>query len=246
MKSIAIIPARYASVRFPGKLLATIGDKPIIVHTWERTCAAGLDRVVVATDDSRIGQICSRYGAEVVYTRSDHSSGTDRCAEAARLLGIFSGIVVNVQGDEPMIHPEQIRKLVQWMKHAHWPIGTLAKRLTSVDAFHDPNVVKVVFGQNRRALYFSRSPIPHWRGKAPSDSIAAGMCYKHIGMYAYRAEVLQRVASLPKGEVEQIESLEQLRWLEAGIEIGILETKYESVGIDTPEDLQRLLGNLEG
>ncbi len=241
MKTTAIIPARYASVRFPGKPLAMIGERPMIICTWQRVCAAGLERVLIATDDERIEAVCRQWGAEVVRTRADHRSGTDRCAEAARLIGVGEGIVLNVQGDEPFVDPEDVRRLAAFM-HAHrWPIGTLACRLQTYERFVDPNVVKVVFGESRQALFFSRAPIPHARELSPRDWVESGMCFQHIGMYAFRADVLQKVSRLPQHPLEKIESLEQLRWLAHGYSIGVMQTDKATTGIDTPEDLERLL-----
>jgi len=240
MKTTAIIPARYASTRFPGKPLATIGDRPMVVHTWQRVCAAGLDRVVVATDDARIEAVCLQWGAEVVRTRPDHPSGTDRVAEAAKALHIDDGLIINVQGDEPFIDPDAVRQLADFMQRGQWPIGTLACRLQRSEELFDPNVVKVVFGESRQALYFSRAPIPHVRGVGQDEWLEVAEYYKHIGTYAFQAKALQEVARLPKGKLETAESLEQLRWLAHGYRIGVLVTEKDSVGIDTPEDLERL------
>ncbi len=242
MKTTAIIPARYASTRFPGKPLAMIHGRPMVVHTWQRVCAAGLGRVVVATDDDRIEAVCRQWGAEVVRTRADHVSGTDRVAEAATILGIDEGLIINVQGDEPFIDPDTVRQLADFMQRGQWPIGTLACRIRSAEALHDPNVVKVVFGESRQALYFSRAAIPFVRDAAPAEWLQIAAYYKHIGTYAFQAEVLQQVAHLPKGKLETTESLEQLRWLAHGYRIGLLVTEKETIGIDTPEDLERLSG----
>ncbi len=244
MKTTAIIPARYASTRFPGKPLATIGGRPMVVATWARVSAAGVDRVVVATDDDRIEAACRQWGAEVVRTRADHVSGTDRVAEAADLLGINDGLIINVQGDEPFIEPDAVRQLADFMQRGQWPIGTLACRIRRIEELKDPNVVKVVFGESHQALYFSRAAIPFARGVVPGEWLQVSAYYKHIGTYAFQAKVLQEVARLPKGKLETAESLEQLRWLAHDYRIGVLITEKETIGIDTPEDLERLSGRL--
>lgn len=242
MHFIGIIPARYASTRFPGKPLALIGGKPMIQRVYEQAKKA-LDRVIVATDDERILNCVRAFGGEAVMTRSDHRCGTDRCLEAfinlqLDNLQLDDWVVINIQGDEPFIQPEQIRAL-----QACFPteIATLVKPFTEEDglaALENPNSPKVVFSEKtHNALLFSRSVIPYLRGIAKEDWLKQHKHYKHIGMYAYRADILHAITQLPPSEAEQNESLEQLRWLENGYQIRVAETRVQTIGIDTPEDL---------
>lgn len=242
MHFIGIIPARYASTRFPGKPLALIGGKPMIQRVYEQAKKA-LDRVIVATDDERILNCVRAFGGEAVMTRSDHRCGTDRCLEAfinlqLDNLQLDDWVVINIQGDEPFIQPEQIRAL-----QACFPteIATLVKPFTEEDglaALENPNSPKVVFSEKtHNALLFSRSVIPYLRGIAKEDWLKQHKHYKHIGMYAYRADILRAITQLPPSEAEQNESLEQLRWLENGYQIRVAETRVQTIGIDTPEDL---------
>lgn len=242
MNFIGIIPARYASTRFPGKPLALIGGKPMIQRVYEQAKKA-LDRVVVATDDERILNCVRSFGGEAVMTRSDHRCGTDRCLEALLHLQLDNfrledWVVINIQGDEPFIQPEQIRAL-----QACFPteIATLVKPFTEEDglaALENPNTPKVVFSRKTgNALLFSRSVIPYLRGVAREDWLKQHKHYKHIGMYAYRADILREITQLPPSEAEQNENLEQLRWLENGYQIRVGETNVQTIGIDTPEDL---------
>lgn len=239
MKTIGIIPARYASTRFPGKPLAQLAGRPIIQHVYERVLqASSIDRAVIATDDERIAEAARRFGAEVAMTAADHPSGTDRCAEVAAALPAGS-IVVNIQGDEPFISPRQIDRVVAPLVENHLPISTLAKRIQQREALFNSNVVKVVVGKEGRALYFSRSAIPHLRGIPPEQWLQHAVFLKHIGLYGFQRDSLLEIVALPRGQYEQAESLEQLRWLEAGYPIQVLETTEETLGIDTPEDLER-------
>ncbi|HKK79671.1 MAG TPA: 3-deoxy-manno-octulosonate cytidylyltransferase [Phaeodactylibacter sp.] len=239
MKTVGIIPARYASTRFPGKPLAQLAGRPIIQHVYERVLqASSIDRAVIATDDERIAEAARRFGAEVAMTAADHPSGTDRCAEVAAGLPAES-IVVNVQGDEPFISPRQIDRVVTPLVENNLPISTLAKRIQQREALFNSNVVKVVVGKKGRALYFSRSTIPHLRGIPPEQWLEHAVFLKHIGLYGFQRDSLLEVVSLPRGQYEQAESLEQLRWLEAGYPIHVLETTEETLGIDTPEDLEK-------
>lgn len=239
MKCIGIIPARFQSTRFPGKPLALIAGQSMIQRVYAQVSGCKLlDEVVVATDDDRIMQEVERFGGQAVLTRTDHLSGTDRVAEAA-LAFAEAEVVVNIQGDEPFIDPEQIDQLVQLFNRPQVEIGTLARPLSESDELFNPNVVKVVFGDQGNALYFSRSTIPHLRGKEPAQWIEATAHFQHLGLYAYRANVLQELTQLPPGRLEQMESLEQLRWLEAGYQIFVARTPNRTIGIDTPEDLAR-------
>jgi 3-deoxy-manno-octulosonate cytidylyltransferase (CMP-KDO synthetase) len=243
---LAIIPARYASTRFPGKPLADIKGKSMIQRVYEQVGKASrITGVVVATDNLLIYDHVKAFGGNVVMTSEKHPSGTDRCYEALALQKEKFDYVINIQGDEPFIEPEQI-DLLAGALNGDTEIATLAKRITDADSLFNPNVVKVVFSKEGRALYFSRSPIPHQRNKPESDWPAHGIFYKHIGMYAYRSDILERITQLPVSPLEAAESLEQLRWLENGYSITVMETHRESLGIDVPEDISkalRYLGN---
>ena len=235
MAFIGIIPARYASTRFPGKPLALIHGRPMVQWVYERACQAGLSQVAVATDDDRIREAVLGFGGQVVMTSPNHRSGTDRCAEAARALGASEeDVVVNIQGDEPFIQPDAIRLLTSQFEQPKVHIATLAKAFTGDENPQNPNMVKVVVAQNGRALYFSRSPIPYFRNEQLPP-----IHYKHVGIYAYRLFVLNELVQLPASPLEEAEKLEQLRWLDNGYDIFVRICDYESIGIDTPEDLKR-------
>ena len=241
MKVIAIIPARYASTRFPGKPLAMLGGKTVIQRVWEQVSRV-VDDVAVATDDRRIAEAVEAFGGRAVMTSPDHRSGTDRCYEAYCLIGGEYDVVVNVQGDEPFISPSQIRALTACFDDERTDIATLVKPFApsdGIEALENPNSPKVVIDNESRAIYFSRSVIPYLRGVERSEWLARHTFYKHIGMYAFRRDVLREVTSLPQSSLERAESLEQLRWLENGYKIGVGITDIETVGIDTPEDLAR-------
>lgn len=239
----AIIPARYASTRFPGKPLVGIAGKTMIERVVEQVKKAQLiDNVIVATDDERIYNHVSVF-AKVVMTANDLQSGTDRCAAVLRQLNLSTDrqhIIINVQGDEPFIQPEQIDLLARFIRQKEdIEIGTLVKKIDKEEQLFNANVVKAVFSsQHHRALYFSRHPIPYLRGIEQSEWLKKGQFYKHIGMYAYRADTLLQLADLQPSTLELAESLEQLRWLEQGYTIGVAETTLETIGIDTPEDLK--------
>ena len=238
MKFMAIIPARYASTRFPGKPLAVLGGKTVIQRVYEQVSSL-LDEVYVATDDERIFQAVEAFGGRAVMTRSDHKSGTDRVEEAAEKIGSQADVIINVQGDEPFIQPSQIKTLMQLFDAPETQIGTLGKRFENIEGVENPNSPKIVTDNRGFALYFSRSPIPFVRGKERSEWLANYPFLKHLGIYAYRREVLREVTQLPQGNLEKAESLEQLRWLENGYRIRVGLTDVETVGIDTPEDLKR-------
>lgn len=241
MKFIAIIPARYASTRFPGKPLAMLGGVPVIRRVYEQVEKAVAD-VAVATDDVRIAEAVERFGGRVVMTSSEHRSGTDRCREAFDKMGGGFDAVINVQGDEPFIRPSQIEALCRCFDDPATEIATLVKPFAAADgwsALENPNSPKVVLDAQRRALYFSRSVIPYLRGVPKEEWLSRHTFYKHIGMYAFRAEILRRIAAMPPSPLERAESLEQLRWLENGCRIGVEITEVETIGIDTPEDLVR-------
>ncbi|KWW32117.1 MAG: 3-deoxy-D-manno-octulosonate cytidylyltransferase [bacterium P3] len=242
MNALAIIPARYASTRFPGKPLALLDGKPIIQRVWERVSdAVGADAAVVATDDERIVAAVRGFGGQVRMTRTDHRSGTDRCGEVLTALeedGAHFDIVVNVQGDEPFVRRDQLTALIGRFDKAEVQIATLRTPIRSADALWSPNNVKVVADSDGRALYFSRHPLPYQRGTEPKNWTEKHVYYKHVGVYAFRSEVLKRLVQLPTGMLERCESLEQLRWMEHGYPIHLCDTGWENIGIDTPEDLQ--------
>lgn len=246
-KFIGIIPARYASTRFPGKPLADMDGKPMIQRVYEQV-QGELDAVWVATDDERIEQAVRDFGGHVVMTSDRHRSGTDRCYEAYTKVGSGYDIVVNIQGDEPFIQPEQIRTLKDCFTSPAVEIATLVKPFSPEDDFEkalfNPNSPKVVLNKNLEAMYFSRSVIPYVRGKQYTEWLAEHTYYKHIGLYAYRAETLAEITRLEPSSLEQAESLEQLRWLENGYRIKVGITGQETIGIDTPEDMQKALAFL--
>jgi 3-deoxy-manno-octulosonate cytidylyltransferase (CMP-KDO synthetase) len=241
MNFIVIIPARYESTRFPGKPLALIGDKPMIQWVYENAAKA-LQQVWVATDDDRIFDAVQQFGGNAIKTLSTHQSGTDRCAEAARKLSekIDFDVVINIQGDEPFIQPAQIELLKSCFADES-DIATLVKQIETEDELFNPNRPKVVLGNNKDALYFSRSPIPFVRGEEEKVWHVKNKFWAHIGMYAYKKDVLQKITKLEQGTLELTESLEQLRWLENGFKIKTAETTSQSIGIDTPEDLANAL-----
>lgn len=241
MKFIAIIPARYASTRFPAKPLAILGGKPVIRRVYEQV-AGVLDDAVVATDDRRIYDAVEAFGGKVVMTSTEHRSGTDRCWEAYLKQNLKYDVVVNVQGDEPFIRASQLETLKRCFDDPATDIATLVKPFTEADglaALENPNSPKVVLDARSRAIYFSRSVIPYLRGVERTEWLARHTFYKHIGLYAFRTEVLRAVTSLPQSTLEKTESLEQLRWLENGYKIGVGITDVETIGIDTPEDLKK-------
>jgi 3-deoxy-manno-octulosonate cytidylyltransferase (CMP-KDO synthetase) len=237
---VAIIPARYQSNRFAGKPLALIAGKPMIQHVVERAQkVALLSRVVVATDDMRIGECVQSFGGEYVLTRSDHVSGSDRLAEAAEILGISEhDVVVNIQGDQPLFAPEVVEQVARpLLDDPSLPMSTLIYRIIRPEEINDPNHVKTVFTHEYNALYFSRSPIPFQRN--PEEGISPTY-YKHLGFYAYRKGFLLSFVALPEGEWERFEKLEQLRALEYGYRIKVVLTEHDSIEVDTPEDLRRV------
>lgn len=241
MKFTAIIPARYESTRFPGKPLAMLGSKPMIQWVYENAAKA-LEHVWVATDDERIMNAVQNFGGNAIETLSTHKSGTDRCAEAAiKLSSEFDfDVVINVQGDEPFIQAEQI-ELLKSCFDGDTQIATLVKKVENTEELFNVNRPKVVVDNANNALYFSRSPIPYVRGKEKDDWLKHGTFWAHIGMYAYTTHTLQAITKLPQGKLELTESLEQLRWLENGFKIRTAETHHQSVGIDTPDDLEHAL-----
>lgn len=241
MKYIALIPARYASTRFPGKPLARIGGKPMIQRTFEAAARAlGAENVAVATDDSRIFDAVEAFGGRAVMTSPDHRSGTDRCREAYDILGSDADVVINVQGDEPFLNPLQLKQLVSCFDSSDTDIATLARSFDpekSYEVLADPNTPKLVTDARGFALYFSRSVIPYVRGAEREEWPACFPYLTHVGLYAFRAAVLREVSALPQSPLELAESLEQLRWLQAGYRIRVAVTDLPNIGIDTPADL---------
>lgn len=240
MKVLVLIPARYASTRFPGKPLAKIAGKEMILRVCGQVAATGYD-LAVATDDSRIYDTVTAAGYRAVMTRADHPSGTDRLAEAYAKIGNNYDVVVNVQGDEPFIRPEQINDIVGiFTKYPDTRLATLARPYPqdrSYEGLEDPNMVKLVMGDDGRALYFSRSVIPYLRGVDKKDWPARHQYYSHIGIYAYTPSALAEIVRIPRGSLEIAESLEQLRWLQNGYEVRVAVSDFPTIGIDTPEDL---------
>lgn len=248
MTFTGIIPARYASSRFPGKPLAMLGGKPVIERVYEQV-ASVLDDAYVATDDERIFNTVESFGGKAVMTRTDHKSGTDRIEEAVEKLGCQSDVIVNIQGDEPFIQRSQIETVCRSFDDPNTQIATLGIRFQSMEAVMNPNSPKIVLDNNGYAMYFSRSVIPFIRGVEEQDWLAHYPFLKHIGLYAYRREVLAQLTRLPQSSLEKAESLEQLRWLQNGFRIKVGLTDVETVGIDTPQDLEkanRILAAQEG
>ncbi|MBR1719338.1 MAG: 3-deoxy-manno-octulosonate cytidylyltransferase [Phocaeicola sp.] len=241
MKFIGIIPARYASTRFPAKPLAMLGGKPVIQRVYEQVCGV-LDEAYVATDDERIETVVKSFGGKVVMTSVNHKSGTDRCYEAYTKVGEGYDVIVNIQGDEPFIQRSQLEAVKACFDDETTQIATLVKPFTpenGFDALENVNSPKVVVDKRMNALYFSRSIIPFMRNKDKNEWLSGHTYYKHIGLYAYRASVLKEITSLPQSSLELAESLEQLRWLENGYKIKVGLTNVETIGIDTPADLER-------
>ncbi|MBT0663279.1 3-deoxy-manno-octulosonate cytidylyltransferase [Geobacter pelophilus] len=250
MKITAVIPARYSSTRFEGKALSDIHGKPMVQHVYERTEKAALvSEVIVATDDERIAAAVRSFGGRAAMTSKDHETGTDRLAEVAARLD--SDIIVNVQGDEPLIDPDMIdAAIAPLIEDAAIVMGTLKSRICNLHDFLSPNVVKVVTDSAGFALYFSRSPLPNFRDKwndLKDEAFVSGklLCYKHVGLYVYRRDFLLKFSQLPPTFLEKAEMLEQLRALENGYRIKVVETSHESIGVDTPADLEKVLAWLK-
>ena len=243
MNTVGIIPARYNSTRFPGKPLIKIGGKTMIRRVYER-CTLSLNNVIVATDDKRIIKEVEGFGGHAIMTSTDHKSGTDRCAEAITLYQKSYNkpvdVVINIQGDEPFLDPAILSHLSKSFIDPKIQISTLVKKITNKKEIFDPNLPKVVIDKNGMALYFSRSPIPYVSNIEKTKWAVEYPFYKHIGIYAFRKEVLMELTQLPFSSLEQAESLEQNRWLENGYRIHVEETEHESISIDTPEDLEKI------
>ena len=240
MKALGIIPARFASTRFLGKPLVDIAGKSMIQRVYEQSVKCPhLAGVLVATDDERIFNHVTDFGGQAIMTSPDHASGTDRCAEVA-LQYPHHDVIINIQGDEPYIDPEQISKLVFCFKDADTQIATLVKKVSTAEELFNVNTPKVVINKLSEAIYFSRSPLPHIRGQETANWLSYFTYFKHIGIYGYRNDILQQITKLPVSSLEKAESLEQLRWIENGYRIKVAETELETFAIDTPEDLEKL------
>lgn len=242
MKFLGLIPARYGSTRFPAKPLAILGGKTVIERVYRQVCCL-FDEVAVATDDERIACVVESFGGKVVMTSTNHRSGTDRCYEALQKIGVNEfDVVVNIQGDEPFIHPSQIETVKACFDDETADIATLVKPFSNTDTWeslNNPNSPKVVVNKRMEAMYFSRSVIPFIRGEETDQWLKRHTFYKHIGLYAYRTKVLAEIAHLQQSPLEIAESLEQLRWLENGYKIKVGISEIETIGIDTPEDLEK-------
>lgn len=247
MKFVAIIPARFASTRFPGKPIALLAGKPIIQWVYERVSHV-FEHTYVATDDERIAECVNAFGGKAIMTGTHHKSGTDRCYEAYTKIGEAADVVVNVQGDEPFIATSQLETIKKCFLDAGTHIATLVKPYGDKAEWKDlqnPNTPKVVVDDNDFAMYFSRSVIPYLRGISEDNWLGQHRFYKHIGLYAYRSEALEKIVRMPQSSLEVAESLEQLRWLQAGMKIKVGYTDVETIGIDTPEDLCKAVDFLE-
>lgn len=248
MKTLALIPARYASTRFPGKPLALIADKPMIQWVYERASQV-FENTFVATDDRRIADAVTAFGGRYIMTSDQHRSGTDRCAEALDELENSSNqkfdVVVNIQGDEPFIQPQQLQKVESCFTDKSVEIATLVKKFGPKDDVFSPNSPKVIVNVKGDAIYFSRSVIPYIRGEEMANWPQKHVFFKHIGLYAYRADTLRKITKLPQSTLELAESLEQLRWIENGIRIRIVETDLETLAVDTPADLERVRASIK-
>ncbi len=250
MKIIGVIPSRYASARFPGKPLAIINGKSMIRRVWEQAKKSRLlGDVIVATDDSRIYDHVKGFGGSVLMTTADHQNGTSRCKEVLDILSVGetetqAATLINIQGDEPFINPVQIDQVAQLFQDTEVEIGTLARKITDSKELFNPNVVKVVKNSAGKALYFSRQTIPFVRDADPQDWLDHHDFYKHIGIYGYRSDILSKITKLKSGLLEETEKLEQLRWLEQGFSITVATTEFESLSVDTPEDLSKLTNSI--
>jgi len=241
MAKLGIIPARYASTRFPGKPLIDIDGKTMIQRVYEQACSAGsLDKVVIATDDLRIVAEVERFGGEYVLTRADHQSGTDRCAEVASKITGFN-VIINIQGDEPYIDPIQIDLLSSCFQDPEVKLATLIKKIHDKEELFNHNIPKVVINASQQAIYFSRHPIPYIRNSEPENWLAVHQFYKHIGIYGYTREALLQITLMQPSLLELAESLEQLRWIENGFKIQTKTTALETIAVDTPEDLEKII-----
>jgi 3-deoxy-manno-octulosonate cytidylyltransferase (CMP-KDO synthetase) len=246
MNVIGVIPARYDSSRFPGKPLVDIGGKSMIQRVYEQCSkSTSLNKLIVATDDQRIADHVKLFGGNVTLTSINHQSGTDRCAEVANNYPEFD-FLINIQGDEPMINPDQIDLLCKCFENPNASIATLVKKISSNEELFNENTPKVILNKNNEAILFSRAAIPFIRGKAKENWIEYYTFYKHIGIYGFKTETLKNLNNLPVSALESAEALEQLRWIENGYRIHTAITDKESQAIDTPQDLEKLLKWIKG
>lgn len=245
ISAIGIIPARYGSSRFPGKPLVDIAGKTMIERVYAQAKKSALSRVVVATDDERIQREVERFGGQSIMTSSNHRSGTDRCNEAYEKLNAPAEVIVNIQGDEPFVQPEQINKLISCFERTETQIATLVKRIVDTETLQDPNRVKAVVSQHGEALYFSRTALPFQKEVSAENWLAHHPYFVHIGLYAYRADTLKKITALKPSALEQAESLEQLRWLDHGFRIQVAETDLTADAIDNPADLERMIKRIQ-
>ncbi len=247
MKILAVIPSRYASTRFPGKPLADICGKSMVRRVYEQAMATGWDFVAVATDDRRIAEHVTAFGGRVIMTGTHHPNGTSRCLEVVDKLeteGKYFDVIINIQGDEPLVQPEHLHQVAALFENPETDIATLIHPITDITELFNPHAVKVITGKNKTALYFSRQTIPFVRNENRDNWLNKTAFFKHIGIYGYRTEVLKKIVQLPEGKLEAAEKLEQLRWLESGYVIKADVTDYKGIGIDTPEDLQKLINKI--
>lgn len=245
LKVLAVIPARFASTRFPGKPLALIKSKTMLQRVYEQAKkATAVNQIIIATDHDDIANHARQFGAEVMMTRQDHASGTDRIAEVVSRLTITFDVIVNIQGDEPFIQPKQINQLAEVFSDNSIDIATMIKPVSGMQEYESPDVVKVVIAENGNALYFSRWPIPFFR-KEKNEKKICDTAYKHLGMYAYRTSIIKKIATLPVSVLEEAEQLEQLRWLQNGYTIRTIVTDTETIAVDTPADLIKAENYLE-
>ena len=240
MEILGIIPARFASTRFPGKPLVAIHGKSMIQRVYEQAAKSGLTEVLVATDDERILQHVQSFGGSAVLTGEHHQSGTDRCFEAYQLNNRPFEYIINIQGDEPFIRPEQIDLVAACFRNPATQLATLIKEINTSEELFNVNSPKVVISRTNEALYFSRQPIPYCRNVPEDIWHKQHTYYKHIGIYGYRADILEQITQLAPSALELAESLEQLRWLENGFRIATALTTFETIGIDSPEDLENI------
>lgn len=241
MNILGIIPARYGSTRFPAKALAEIYGKPMVQHVYERARESQkLSEVIVATDHQEIFDAVSRFGGKAVMTRESHPSGTDRCYEAYLLTGKIFDYIINIQGDEPFIKPEQINECANLLD-GEVELATMVTKINNEDSLFSPNTVKVLFNKNNEAIYFSREALPYLRGVDKADYLKRHTFYKHVSIYAYRTDILKAITALQPSSLEEAEKLEQLRWLENGYKIKTGVTEHDSFGIDTEEDLKKAI-----
>ena len=240
MKVLGIIPARFNSSRFPGKPLATIGGKPMIIHVLERaSLCKEISRLIVATDNPIIMDTVIKHGYEAMLTAESHPSGTDRCAEILSKIEDEPDICINIQGDEPFLDPDQLSALISCFKNSDCQISTLKHRINNQEELFSPDAVKVITDKNGKALYFSRSPLPYLRDQNEESWLSKQDYYRHIGLYGFKAEILKKVSKIEESSLEKAEKLEQLRWMENGFSVFVATSDKPNIAVDTPHDLKK-------